>query len=797
MKKTKRMGLFTEGTITIHPLSREKVGTETFSVTVLTALLSCFGILLVVTGNLWDICLIWKLDWKNVWIIFWLLMSAGAVLLSRLSKKHRFVYLISVALLLLVGLFWHKELLAGAYKAVNAFLFSWNHYYGMEIPLFPTSVGTEWEITIFYLATWMCLYLSYLHGKRGSRPGTVLLVMIPILLGLIVGTGPNYKAFVYMLIGTLLLLTVMPDRRIERNSTAMNITVKNFIMAGGMFLIVVMVYLAVGAKVEGVLSQNHDKMLAYQMTLEENIRNTNLTTPPTLQNGIITNQKVVYTGKEIFRVTLDKKPDSILYFRGFVGDTYKNGIWHPVDENALLKEMDVWTPTPEKGETRSILNYSYQFQSANIAIDEQTVMNIGYSDRNENYAYIPYFADILEGSLQDKLYVQADSQIIRRMTCDSVQMHLVYPQKIEMKIPDHVDYNRLWENYSAYALKHYTLVTADGINRIIQLADSLRAEGNGALKMSKIGDKAYDKPIARVRKELFDTTTYSRNLDAVPIGEDVIENFLFDSKQGYCIHYASAATLLLRSLGVPTRYVEGYAIKPQDFKENDDGTYTAQALDYDGHAWAEIYSSVRGWIPVEVTKGSPGSGAEISDTSKDPSAIASEQAKKANAINNTPGASQANQAAAQTQKKSTKSGLAIDWKKILTSIVLYLLLAIVVVFLFYLLWSKTRGFRKRMYLRRYFASHDTRKVVLAFSYAVYQEFLHAGIVKDRHMWDDDYEVLLRKKLRFMNQDDLGRFIDCTKKTAFSTYQPTPEEVEESRMFYLKLCQAIQEGWISK
>jgi transglutaminase-like putative cysteine protease len=468
-----------------------------------------------------------------------------------------------------------------------------------------------------------------------------------------------------------------------------------------------------------------------------------------------------------------------------------------VDENALLKEMDVWTPTPEKGYGNNILDYSYELQAADVIADDRTILEIGYTNRSENYAYIPYFADIMDEGLKEKLSVQADAEVIRRMTCDSVQMHMVSPQKAPMKLPSISYRNKLWENYSTYALNHYTQVTADGINRITQLADTWRSEGNAAENMSKVGDTAYDKPIARVRKELLDTTNYSRNLDAVPIGKDVVENFLFDSKQGYCIHYASAATLLLRSLGVPTRYVEGYAIKPEDFKENDDGTYTALALDYDGHAWAEIYSSVRGWIPIEVTKGSPGSGTEVSNTIKDPSTIASEQAKKANASNTTQNAAQANQTATQNQKKSTASGFAINWKQILKYAGLYALLVGIVVGLGYLLWIRTRGVRKRMYLRRHFASHDSRKAELAYSYAIYQQLLRAGVLKDKHLWDDDYEIIVREKLRFMNQEELERFLDCAKKTAFSDYQPTLEEVEEGRIIYHKICEAIREGRISK
>ena len=89
------------------------------------------------------------------------------------------------------------------------------------------------------------------------------------------------------------------------------------------------------------------------------------------------------------------------------------------------------------------------------------------------------------------------------------------------------------------------------------------------------------------------------NVGHVPVyavkvkGEDVLENFLFDSKKSFCIHYASTATLLLRRLGVPARYVTGYAVDPGEFVKNPDGTYTAVVPDESGHAWVEVFFEER------------------------------------------------------------------------------------------------------------------------------------------------------------------------------------------------------------
>ena len=95
------------------------------------------------------------------------------------------------------------------------------------------------------------------------------------------------------------------------------------------------------------------------------------------------------------------------------------------------------------------------------------------------------------------------------------------------------------------------------------------------------------------------------NLDAEnnPSGTDFVEYFLFDSREGYCVHFASAAVLALRYFGIPARYVTGYTVSPSDFVSDTGGTYTAVITGKQAHAWAEVYLDAIGWVPVEMTPG--------------------------------------------------------------------------------------------------------------------------------------------------------------------------------------------------
>jgi hypothetical protein len=82
-----------------------------------------------------------------------------------------------------------------------------------------------------------------------------------------------------------------------------------------------------------------------------------------------------------------------------------------------------------------------------------------------------------------------------------------------------------------------------------------------------------------------------------------MQDFLFGSKEGYCVQFATAGTLILRRLGVESRYVEGYVAT--DFGRNHSYThghsYVTTVRDENAHAWTEMWISGIGWVPYEMT----------------------------------------------------------------------------------------------------------------------------------------------------------------------------------------------------
>lgn len=82
-----------------------------------------------------------------------------------------------------------------------------------------------------------------------------------------------------------------------------------------------------------------------------------------------------------------------------------------------------------------------------------------------------------------------------------------------------------------------------------------------------------------------------------------LEAFLFDIKEGYCVHFATSAVALLRELGFAVRYDEGYIASgfSKTYSRDAAANYRTSVRDYDAHAWIEIYYPAMGWMTYECT----------------------------------------------------------------------------------------------------------------------------------------------------------------------------------------------------
>ncbi|WP_281890120.1 transglutaminase domain-containing protein [Paenibacillus sp. YYML68] len=141
--------------------------------------------------------------------------------------------------------------------------------------------------------------------------------------------------------------------------------------------------------------------------------------------------------------------------------------------------------------------------------------------------------------------------------------------------------------------------------RTQQLADRITAHASSP----------YEKATA-IERYLRESYTYStKDTRAVRSGEDLVDRFLFEQQSGYCDHFSTTMTVLLRSAGVPARWVKGFAPGEVVTSEQVDGrtVYQVQVRQLDAHSWVEAYIAGIGWVPFEPTPGFSGAAGSSSE----------------------------------------------------------------------------------------------------------------------------------------------------------------------------------------
>jgi hypothetical protein len=137
-------------------------------------------------------------------------------------------------------------------------------------------------------------------------------------------------------------------------------------------------------------------------------------------------------------------------------------------------------------------------------------------------------------------------------------------------------------------------------NSYLQVPNELTPETLAlAAELTAGFDNPYDKATA-VQDYLREAITYNDQIDAPPPDVEPIHYTLFESKEAYCTYYASAMAMMLRSQGIPTRIVNGYA--QGDF-DNETNSYRVRASN--AHTWVEVYFPNYGWIQFEPTASIP------------------------------------------------------------------------------------------------------------------------------------------------------------------------------------------------
>lgn len=356
---------------------------------------------------------------------------------------------------------------------------------------------------------------------------------------------------------------------------------------------------------------------------------------------------VTYDYKTVLEIQMPNIADS-LYLKGFVGSEYDGKSWNSLNKESqsqFEQILKIWEDTDFNITNQSsyvlsiIKDIDYEgFGNLEYSIGQIKVDNIG----NQNYIFSPYYSVY---PMDSKFIFKGQEYITskKKQSSYEYQYYNSYNNMLEfnarneyIKCLNHFNfgldknleesevavleklnqYAKYEASYSEFVYDNYLAVPDNLKLRFDDLFDGVKNYRD------RIGDESLIYVVDLIQTYLNSNTSYSLSPGVLPDNTDFVEYFLYENKVGYCTYYASAAAMMLRYFGVPSRYVEGYIVKESNINEgNEQGMATVKGIidgeikeyevnyltvevpDANAHAWVEIYVDGFGWVPVEFTPG--------------------------------------------------------------------------------------------------------------------------------------------------------------------------------------------------
>ena len=193
---------------------------------------------------------------------------------------------------------------------------------------------------------------------------------------------------------------------------------------------------------------------------------------------------------------------------------------------------------------------------------------------------------------------------------DSLYPYEEYKYCAHLKAGDRYRVNALLPADDPNFLRQLSNPASDIDVRYLSLDNVTERVQQLALSLVKDETNAYDKAVA-LASFLRYGWRYSLDTKAPPVGEDFVENFLFEQTAGYCVHFSTAFVVMARSVGLPARWVKGYSYGTRE----EDGSYLIR--NSHAHSWAEVWFDSYGWVPFDPPPGGAHLRPEVGVTNPD------------------------------------------------------------------------------------------------------------------------------------------------------------------------------------
>lgn len=281
-----------------------------------------------------------------------------------------------------------------------------------------------------------------------------------------------------------------------------------------------------------------------------------------------------------------------MYIHGFLGYKYDSaGGWSEPDFKRLSDGLEDIYALDRAGYTADSQSVILAQLSSNISLNNITVRNIGADTK---YVYTPVSSSGPEPSYA--LGLENRSGFFKSKRSVSVQT-IENLSEVSGKFPYMV--KALQNGGSNKAESEKYLAAAQKLGELYHKNfTEIPADTRRVLEAQLSDYKAEQGSLSDAVNVIYDYLggfDYDENVGGISA-----EEFMQVGRAGYSVHFASAATLILRYYGIAARYAEGYIVTSDAAQGMLSGS-PIKLTDGDFHAWTEYYLDGAGWIPLEVT----------------------------------------------------------------------------------------------------------------------------------------------------------------------------------------------------
>lgn len=308
----------------------------------------------------------------------------------------------------------------------------------------------------------------------------------------------------------------------------------------------------------------------------------------------LSNRAPVYSRQTMFEITCKEKPSSPLYLRGFVGQKYNEATWK-------APTSDSWDNFCKKNKLSDdkIQNFFSLPYAMGKEIAPDKIISLSVAPKfTQNFTYFPYGVKLSPNTVFNDTYaIESKFSMPSKLSCYPLSLtsaSILFTSESDIS----KKYQSLNKNYENYVQQEYMDDNSEVFSRL--QIDISELPVYTTINENPDFD-TLQKAAEEIQGFLKSKASYSLSLAPVSSNSNFLDEFLYQQHQGFCIHFATAGTLLFRMYGIPARYVSGYVVQPEDFHQKDNKNFTCNVKDSSAHAWTEIYIGNGIWVPVEVT----------------------------------------------------------------------------------------------------------------------------------------------------------------------------------------------------